>query len=73
MSKLKVDIKELERAINYLKKRHDPSCLELEVTLENRLLIKSTNFEADLLTVTLYEESTNKMAEVTSTERLPKD
>jgi hypothetical protein len=73
MNKLKVDIKELERAIAYLKKRHDPSCLELEITLEGRLLVKSTNFEADLLVVTLYEESTNKMAEVTSTERLPKE
>ncbi len=71
MSKLKVDLKELERAVSYLKKKHDPSVLELEITIEGRLLVRSTNFEADLLTVTLFEESTNKMAEVTLTERLP--
>ena len=73
MNKLKVDINELQRAISYLKKKHNPSYLELEITLENRLLIKSTNFEADSLIVTLYEESTNKMAEITSTERLPNE
>lgn len=71
MSKLKIDLKELERAVSYLKKKHDPSALELEITIEGRLLVRSTNFEADLITVTIFEESTNKMAEVTLTERLP--
>ena len=67
---MKFTITDIEKAIEYIKKHCHAEYIRLEFDERNRLLIKATDLGGSSITITVFEESTQKMAEVTRTDRL---
>lgn len=67
---MKVDIKELEKAISFFKKNGDPAEVTVDFDTLGHFRMRAYTDLSGQVTVTLYESDSRKMAEVTKTERL---
>jgi tricorn protease-like protein len=71
MSKMKIDLQELKKAIAFIEKHGRLTEVTLEIDINNRMLITySEPMGGDLVTIRLYDSDTEKMADVTTTTRL---
>ena len=68
------DIKEIEMALNYMKKRTQATAVRLDVDDMGRLIMSATDVSACDVRITLYNNGPGaKMAEVSETKRLTND
>lgn len=68
---MKIDLKELKRALQFMESKGTLTEVDMQIVIENRLVMKYTDpMGGDHVTVTLYDSDTEKMADVTVTSRL---
>lgn len=65
----KIDIKELEKAVKYIKDKLLLTHVELELSVNDRVLLKA-GADDHAVIITLYRADTNKFADITETRRL---
>lgn len=63
-------IADLEKALAFLKKEGQTMYVQIEIGELGRMIINSGDMSGNRVTITVYEESTAKMPDVTRTERL---
>lgn len=66
----KYNIKDLEKAIDYLKKQCNAIYIVLEIDPMGRLELKSSDIAGNRITIIIFNDDLQKMPEVTKTERL---
>ncbi len=66
----KYTIGDLEKGIDFLKKKCQAVFVIIDIDELGRLLLKGSDITGNMITVVVFDESTQKMPEVTRTERL---
>ena len=67
---MKIEIKELKKALSFLEKNGNPVDVDIEFDHQGHFLIKSYTDIAGQVVITLYSSESSKFAEVTKSERL---
>jgi hypothetical protein len=66
----KYTIKDLDKALDYLKKQCQNEYVRIEIDELNRLYMHGSDLSGGSIKIIVYDESTAKMPDVTKTERL---
>lgn len=66
----KYSINDIERGVDFLKKKCQATYVILEIDELGRLKLKGSDISGNIVTITIYHEETQKMPDVTKTERL---
>lgn len=66
----KYTIKDIEKAINFLKKNCQSEIVAFEFDERGRLLLKASDLAGNAVTVIVFDEAAAKFPEITKTERL---
>lgn len=67
---MKIDVKELNKALEYLKKNGDPVEVSVDFDLKSHFRIQAYTDLSGHISITIFPSEASKMAEVTKTERL---
>lgn len=68
---MKVDMKELKKAISRIEKHGQLTEVVINIVHDNKMVISYTEpMGGDYVTITLYDASTEKMGDITLTTRL---
>lgn len=66
----KFTIKEIEKAMDYLRKECAAELVSLEVDHQGVLILSGVSIGGDAVTIKIYNDQVNSFAKVTKTERL---
>jgi hypothetical protein len=66
----KFNVKDLEKALEYMKNKVYAVQIGLEFDDRNRLMIQTNDMSANQVTITVYAAEAAKMPEITETKRL---
>ena len=67
---MKIDVKELHKALEYFRKNGEPAEVEVDFDIKGHFRMKTYTDVSGQVVITIYESESRKMAEVTKTERL---